>query len=79
MFIETFMQSTELRRSRHPPLVGCSMEETFIRNALHLNLFCREFLKSGMKAEATMTTTALRTARAMPPRWGLIGVWNVRL
>ena len=32
-----------------------------------------------MKAEVTITTTAFRTARAMPPRWGLIGVWDVRL
>ena len=74
MFIATIMQSTELRRSRHPLLVGCSIEEAFIRNALHLNLFCREFLKSGMKADVAMTTDAFRKARAMPPRWGLIGV-----
>ena len=32
-----------------------------------------------MKTDVTLTTTAFRTARAMPPRWGLVGVWNVRL
>ena len=26
-----------------------------------------------MKADVAMTTTAFRTARAMPPRWGLGG------
>ena len=30
--------------------------------------------RSGMQADVAMTTTAFRTARAMPPRWGLIGV-----
>ena len=56
--------------------MSCSIEETFIRNALHLNLFCREFLKNGMKTTVAMTTTAVGTDRAMPPRWGLKRAWD---